>query len=50
MMDSQKIREYELTGAQKTDENTSCVKMRKNDEVEIIHECQRKRACQDVDV
>ena len=24
--------------------------MRKNDGVEIIHECQRKRACQDVDV
>ena len=24
--------------------------MRKNDEVGIIHECQRKRACQDVDV
>ena len=24
--------------------------MRQNDEVEIIHECQRKRACQDVDV
>ena len=49
-MDSQKTREYELTGAQKTDENSSCVKVRKNDGVEIIHERQRKRACQDVDV
>ena len=28
----------------------SCVAVRKNDGVEIIHECQRKRACQDVDV
>ena len=46
-MDSQKTREYNLTGAQKTDENSSCVKVRKNDGVEIIHECQRKR---DVDV
>ena len=50
MMDSQKTREYNLKGAQKTDENSSCVKVRKNDGVEIIHECQRKRACQDVDV
>ena len=49
-MDSQKTREYNLKGAQKTDENSSCVKVRKNDGVEIIHECQRKRACQDVDV
>ena len=50
LMDSQKTREYNLKGAQKTDENSSCVKVRKNDGVEIIHECQRKRACQDVDV
>ena len=50
LMDSQKTREYNLTGAQKTDENSSCVKVRKNDGVEIIHECQRKRACRDVDV
>ena len=50
MKDSQKTREYNLKGAQKTDENSSCVKVRKNDGVEIIHECQRKRACQDVDV
>ena len=51
MMDSQKTREYELKGAhKKIDENSSCVKVRKNDGVEIIHECQRKRACQDVNV
>ena len=50
MMDSKKTREYNLKGAQKTDENSSCVEVRKNDGVEIIHECQRKRACQDVDV
>ena len=43
LMDSQKTHEYNLKGAQKTDENSSCVKVRKNDEVEIIHE--RKRAC-----
>ena len=49
-MDSQKTREYNLNGAQKTDENSSCDKLRKNDGVEIIHECQRKRACRDVDV
>ena len=48
LMDSQKTREYNLKGAQKTDENISCVKVRKNDGVEIIHE--RKRACQNVDV
>ena len=30
--------------------NSSCVGVRKNDGVEIIHECQRKRACKDVDV
>ena len=50
LMDSQKTREYNLSGAQKTDENSSCVKVRKNDGVEIIHECQRKRTCRDVDV
>ena len=50
LMDSQKTREYNLKGAQKTNENSSCVKVRKNDGVEIIHECQRKRACRDVDV
>ena len=72
-MDSKKTREYEVTGAQKkTDEyeitgalnpckqtkkvknpcvqNSSCVEVRKNDGVEIIHNCQRKRACQDADV
>ena len=49
-MDSQKTRQYNMKCAQKTDENSSCVKVRKNDGVEIIHECQRKRACQDVDV
>ena len=48
LMDSQKTREYNLSVAQKTDESSSCVKVRKNDGVEIIHE--RKRACQDVDV
>ena len=59
MTGAQKNHEYEMTGAQKkidayrlmdsqkTDENSSCVKVRKNDGVEIIHECQRKR---DVDV
>ena len=50
LIDPQKTREYNLKGAQKTDEKSSCVKVRKNDGVEIIHECQRKRACQDVDV
>ena len=50
LMDSQKTREYNLNGAQKTDENSSCDKVRKNDGVEIIHECQRKRACRDADV
>ena len=48
LMDSQKTREYNLSGAQKIDKNSSCVKVRKNDGVEIIHE--GKRACQDVDV
>ena len=50
LMDSQKTREYNLGGAQKTDENSSCDKLRKNHGVEIIDECQRKRACRDVDV
>ena len=31
-------------------QNSSCVEVRKNDGVEIIHDCQRKRACQDADV
>ena len=30
--------------------NSSCVGERKNNGVEIIHNCQRKRACQDADV
>ena len=30
--------------------NSSCVGVRKNDGVEIIHNCQRKRACQNADV
>ena len=50
MKGSQKTREYNLSGAQKIDEKSSCVKVRKNDGVEIIHECQRKRTCRDVDV
>ena len=72
LMDSQKTREYNLKGRQKTGEfeitgalnpckqtkkvknpcvqNSSCVEMRKNDGVEIINNCQRKRPCQDVDV
>ena len=50
LTDPQKTREYNLKGAQKTDENSSCVKERKNDGVEIIHECQRKRAFLDVNV
>ena len=72
LMDSQITREYEVTGAQKTDEyeitgalnpcvqtkkvknscvkNSSCVGVQKNDGVEIIHNYQRKRACQDADV
>ena len=71
-MDSQKTREYNLKGRQKTDEyeitgalnpckqtkkvknpcvqNSSCVEVRKNDGVEIIHNHQSKRPCQDVDV
>ena len=56
---AQKTDEYVITGApcvQTTKvknpcvKNSSCVEVRKNDGVEIIHECQRKRACQDVDV
>ena len=35
LMDSQKTREYNLNGAQKTDENSSCDKVQKNDRVEI---------------
>ena len=57
----QKTDEYEITGAlnpcKQTKkvknpcvENSSCVEVRKNAGVEIIHNCQRKRACQDVDV
>ena len=57
----QKTDEYEITGAlnlcKQTKkvknpcvENSSCVEVRKNDGVEIIPNCQRKRACQDVDV
>ena len=57
----QKTDEYEIIGAlnpcKQTKkvknpcvENSSCVEVRKNDGVEIIHNCQRKRACQDVDV
>ena len=57
----QKTDEYEITGAlnpcKQTKkvkhpcvQNSSCVEVRKNDGVEIIHNCQRKRACQDVDV
>ena len=42
LMDSQKSREYNLKGAQKTDENSSCVEVRKNDGVEIIHELSEK--------
>ena len=63
-LNSQKTREYNLKGAQKTDEyeiigalnpckqtkkvqnpcvqNSSCVGVRKNDGVEIIHNYQRK--------
>ena len=57
----QKIDEYEITGALNSCEqtrkvqnpcvqNSSCVGVWKNDGVEIIHNYQRKRACQDVDV
>ena len=58
---AQKTDEYEITGALNPSvqtrkvknpcvQNSSCVEVRKNDEVEIIHDCQRKRACQDADV
>ena len=58
---AQKTDEYEITGAlnpcKQTKkvknpcvQNSSCVGVRKNDGVEIIHNCQRKRACQDADV
>ena len=58
---AQKTDEYEITGALnpcvKTKkvknpcvQNSSCVEVRKNDGVEIIHNFQRKRACQDADV
>ena len=57
----QKTDEYEITGAMNPRkqtktvknpcvQNSSCVEVRKNDGVEIIQNCQRKRACQDVDV
>ena len=53
-MDSQKIDEYEITGAlnpcvqtKPCVQNSSCVGVRKNDGAEIIHISQRKRACQD---
>ena len=58
---AQKTDEYVITGAPNPCvqtkkvknpcvKNSSCVGVRKNDGVEIIHECQRKRACKDVDV
>ena len=57
----QKTDEYEITGARNPYvqtkkvknpcvKNSSCIGVRKNDGVEIIHNCQRKRACQDADV
>ena len=57
----QKTDEYEITGAlnpcKQTEkvknpcvQNSSCVEVRKNDGVEIFHNCQRKHACQDIDV
>ena len=56
---AQKTDEYVITGAPNPCvqtkrvknpcvKNSSCVGVRKNDGVEISHECQRKRACQDV--
>ena len=56
-----KIDEYTITGAlnpcvqtkkvkHPCVKNSSCVGVRKNDGIEIIHNCQRKRACQDADV
>ena len=58
---AQKTDEYQITGAlnpcvqtkkvkNPCVKSSSCVGVRKNDEVEIIHNCQRKRACQDADV
>ena len=58
---AQKTDEYEITGALnpcvQTKEvknpcvkNSSCVGVRKNEGVEIIHNCLRKRACQDAHV
>ena len=58
---AQKTDEYVITGAlnpcvqtmkvkNPCVQNSSCVEVRKNDGVEICHERQRKRACQDVDV
>ena len=58
---AQKTDEYVITGAlnpcvqtrnvkNPCVQNSSFVEVRKNDGVEILHECQRKRACQDVDV
>ena len=58
---AQKIDEYEIIGAlnpcvqtrkvkKSCVQNSSCVKVRKNDGVEINRNCQRKRACQDADV
>ena len=57
---AQKTDEYEITGAlnpcvqtKKVKirvQNSSCVGVQKNDGVEIIHNYQRKRACQDADV
>ena len=61
MTGAQKTDEYEIIGAlnpcvqtrkvkNPCVQNSSCVEVRKNDGVEIIHDCQRKRACQDADV
>ena len=61
MTGAQKIDEYEITGVlnpcvqtrkvkNPCVQNSSCVEVRKNDGVEIINDCQGKRACQDADV
>ena len=58
---AQKTDEYEINGAlnpcvqtrkvkNPCVQNSSCVEVRKNDGVEINHNCQRQRACQDADV
>ena len=58
---AQKTDEYEIIGAlnpcvqtkkvkNPCVKNSSCVGVRKKDGVDIIHNCQRKRACQDADV